>query len=671
MRATGSSVEVRRNRITNPSFRATDSTSTEVRRNYVTDPNCTAITSYNNPMGTGSTVTLDTTTFFSGTSSLKITAGSTAPDATYGWGTFLTPIAVSIGIGVQFQWRVRLRSAVNLTVNVAPTANSGLLSGVGVMPISLLANTWTEVVVDFTTTVALTNVYMIIGTPTASAVFNVDTVFVGNAGYENFDGSTPASGPYTYSWVGTANASQSVQSATLPEMRRNTYQNPSWRNTSGTVEVRRNYITDPRLVTASGWANVTASGAAGGATFTALAQTYSPNQTAVPGEVWTGSIDLTNAGTVTWTGNITVKGTTGGAFGVNTGVSVPFSVPVGATQRVLATLTIGAGADGVRMMLDTMNTVTGMRLDKALLERHSTLGTYFDGTTVNTGGLVYTWTGTANASASIASGPAPVTAPFLGYGGQLGVVGWVSAPGVYSVMAKMSIGAGGILAFGNSDVVQGGTNQRWASRFKARLATGVGPISFDARLLAYNAAGATLAVNVALNNTTAVVPADGSWADIEVPTATISPTQTVSIRPIIYYQGSSIPAGTVIEFKEALLARQMDGVVGRAPMAYIDGSTPAGDGVTYAWGGTANASTSYATVSRLAGWSVGRLERRWGHSASGHLLLQRGDRRGRAVLGRPDHRMGSLRHDHGSARDPRREHLRRRPRVRHAHNDAH
>lgn len=631
MRGVSGVIEMRRNQLLNPSFRATSATAVEVRRNYVSDPNCTTVAPWNNPTGTGTTVALDTTTAYSGTSSIKLTAGTSAPDPTYGYATYLTPVTVSIGGGTQLQWRVRLRAPVTTTVTVWPTMNSGFVPGVAGVQYVLPANTWVEAVFDYMPPGSVTNVYLIVGTLTASAVVNIDTVFIGDSGRDNFDGSTPAQGPYTYSWVGAANASQSIATTTALEVKRNPHANPSWRTTAGTNEVRRNICTNPGAEGAGGFltnngafwttsfdTTVKHSGTRSskstpvGSTSTTMMSDYDVGGSGLPvvvGTVYTASCYVTHSALTTATATLQVYFLDAGGAQVGAVQSVTVAaIPSGTstwTRVAVTTVAAPAGSVTARLLMIVSKTTGNSSpsecawVDDVLLEASGTLLPYFDGTNIALGGLTYSWTGAANASASIASGPALTSAPFTAYISQPGVVGWVDQPGIYQILAKSDVASGGILGFSALDPVPVGSGQWWAGRFKVRVVSSPGSVVLNPALGCYDSQGNNIGF---IASTTVVVPADGSWLDLAVPTTAQTPNGTVTVRWLVYASGT-VKGSTYLEFKEASLSRKLN-AAGQLPEAYFDGFMPAADGLTYAWTSTPDNSASYATGARLANWQA-------------------------------------------------------------------
>jgi hypothetical protein len=214
-----------------------------------------------------------------------------------------------------------------------------------------------------------------------------------------FTGDTPDTAAINYEWTAAANASPSVALPVGVTMRRNLVTNPNIdTNLTGWVLVSTSTIERDTTVFHSGTASVKINPGTGdsGASFT------------VPGGV---------AGVIgtTYTASAWVKGTAGETWSVRmrTGTAsnetvVPF-VMTGAWQRVSASRvadTTGAIAIQIRQSAAGLHTVW---VDDAMIEAAPAMGTYFDGNTPSTPTVAYLWTGTANASASVA-----ITSPPLG-----------------------------------------------------------------------------------------------------------------------------------------------------------------------------------------------------------------------------------------------------------------
>ena len=204
----------------------------------------------------------------------------------------------------------------------------------------------------------------------------------------------------------------------------NLVQNGRAKYTSGTVEVRRNLATNPNLGTdASGWVSTA------GATLTRVENL--PEQ----GGGFAGRIERTADGA----GNegmhlglaipVTEGQTITASFEVlsssQTTVTPRLLWSIGATvsaspvqmttvyQRVSITATVPTGVTTLRVnpLFTDMLSGTATRVCRVLIEISSTVNSYFDGSYSPDPDLTPSWTGTANASASVLTGTAVASIP--------------------------------------------------------------------------------------------------------------------------------------------------------------------------------------------------------------------------------------------------------------------
>jgi hypothetical protein len=202
-----------------------------------------------------------------------------------------------------------------------------------------------------------------------------------------FDGNTPDAndGGVRYYYTGALDNSESIEETF--------------------AVVRRNKAIDPHLITAAGWGGSVITGGAITGT-----QVYSPNFLSVPGEVWTVSCDCIAPAGSAFSGTLSMSPTTGAAFGSNTRVPTSFNVPAGTTQRISNTYTVNVGADGFRMLLNSMSPIDGTaKIDRILIEKTGSVQPYFDGSFPAANGFEYLWIGTPDSSESIAVNTLPET----------------------------------------------------------------------------------------------------------------------------------------------------------------------------------------------------------------------------------------------------------------------
>lgn len=158
---------------------------------------------------------------------------------------------------------------------------------------------------------------------------------------------------------------------------------------------RQNYAIDPRFVSPTAWTGVD------GTKGVTQSEAYSPNVTAVEGEVWTVSLDVTAPGTSDVTVSMAVRGTSAGAFGAISYSPTEYTIPAGETIRVSDTGVIPAGADGLRAYLGPVSLTDGtVKVDKALIEKATSALPYFDGDTLDEDANYYSWSGAPNNSVS-------------------------------------------------------------------------------------------------------------------------------------------------------------------------------------------------------------------------------------------------------------------------------
>lgn len=372
-----------------------------------------------------------------------------------------------------------------------------------------------------------------------------------------------------------------------PLTRRNLTRNPSYRvlGTANT-EIRRNYIFDPRFVAGTGWANVTANGVAGGA-ITPSNGFYSPWQSAVAGEMWSVSVQLTAPAGAALTGTISARPTTGGSFGANAFTSTAFTIPAGMTARVFDSEVIPAGADGLRLQVASMS-ASNIAIDKAVIEKNPMALPYMDGATVADDGLSYSWTGTVNNSHSIATGTGTPANSFRGYT-RFSWLGIGSAEdGTNTTMCYVGSSSAGTtansLVLWGSDIPAASVDDQVSARFRVRLRKATTSLTLFPRLYAYTAGGAGIAAISGGPNV--VVPATGEWVDVVIP-AGICPATTGSAR--LYVTAiSNQYIDAIVEVSKVLVEHSSYD----EPGFYFDGSSPDVDNYFYVWEGAADASIS-------------------------------------------------------------------------------
>lgn len=416
-----------------------------------------------------------------------------------------------------------------------------------------------------------------------------------------------------------------------PLVHKNLHLNPAWRTTNGLVEVRRNVFRNPTCsVNATDWAF--AIGTTGGAVTTGR---VAPDGTfVVNGQnlayfraTWTnaGNGALASSGPVFGSPNadsilvtagakyqiagytrcsrpdrtavmtVTTHDAAGGsqtvvftsaavAIGGSAIVRIPgeFTVPAGATR---AYVRFYASGGGLWQVGDTFDA------GAVLVEAADVLFPYFDGDTPSFDGLTASWSSTVGASAPVLKGATFTQSPFLYYGSSP-VVGWQVSPGIYRILCKRSIGSSGLYAFTQVTSVAAAPGDYFAGRVKARQVGGTVDIPLSPALAAYTSVPAIVNIISGGSTIETLLTPDGGWSDIELFSGAAAGASAASLRWLIYHDSgaSPAPAGTVLEFTEALVEKVSGPGIGPAP--YFDGSTEDDFGVNYAWDGPADNSSS-------------------------------------------------------------------------------
>ena len=372
-------VEVARNLVTNPSMETGSGTVT-VRTNLVTNPSFEV-----NTAGWSaylSTISWDTTEFYSGTASLKTVftgvGSSSAVSNVTASQTYTASIWVKAPAGNAFRLDFTELTSTSTIVGVTQKAATGTGSWQRVTATRTFGSTGVKARVELVSTIAQT-IYM-----------DAVQLEIGATASDYFDGDTAASGDFTYAWSGTAHASTSLQRGvgfTNFPSRTNTstFQSQEWAN-SGTKSLRLSGRTDSNNV----WVDVEGDsggfrlGMEAGKTYTALAKIRL--NAPLTGTLFTQSRSI--AAFIN-TGAIIASKAAPNVAGVHE-VRVTFTIPSNATAAWIR-LYSGASAGNGDVWWDDLIVVEG-----------TYTGDYFDGDSTDTETVTYAWAGTANASQSIA-----------------------------------------------------------------------------------------------------------------------------------------------------------------------------------------------------------------------------------------------------------------------------
>jgi hypothetical protein len=219
-----------------------------------------------------------------------------------------------------------------------------------------------------------------------------------------------------------------------------------------------------------------------------------------------------------------------------------------------------------------------------LSESVSFVGDYFDGGSPAAAetGWVHLWTGTAGASTSTERALQILSGTNIAAYTAGGVVSGKVTDDEVQRFVYNGIATNTIFAYHASGNVPLAEGERACSRLQARYVSGDNiPMNF--RELAYNAAGSSMSFVLARSDGV-LLPADGSWADVILPSEAAAPTGVGSVR-LLLYRNAVAPNGFTIEVRHVTTTKTT--AIGEYPTAYFDGNT---DG--FHWNGTADNSTS-------------------------------------------------------------------------------
>lgn len=573
-RATTGTVEVRRNLSPNPSFRATSGT-VEVRRNYSTDPHGLSAAAWMNYTGVSTIESLAAGAYSGATGIVATSDGVVTTPRISNSGT--QPLNFAVGDVITLQAKVRAATGTGWQAGATPmmllrgplTAGGEWSSSAIVY--TVLSGGWWQCSITATIPAGATGAVVLnIGisnsavAPPVTAKFHVDEIGVEKIGalLPFMSGSSAAADGLTYSWVGTVNASASIATGVgIADWGGGSHK--AWLGADGA---------SMRFLPTAANANIY----------------QTAGCPAAPGDVFAASFEV-DADTAGDTARLQVffysPGLSAGASTGELAVTNP---------QVLAAVTTAApaGTTLVRSSVLITNAIGRLfTIRQSLVEKAAVVLPFFDGATpvIPGEGLTYSWVGAANASASIATGAAiPVASPFTAYTIPAGaIVGWQSTPGVFRVLLKSDIAASGIIGYTNGGHIPAVEGSYYSPRLKARQIAGAANESLAFSLATYTAApGYVAALN---NNTTIAVTVGGAWLDVAAQALAPAAAGSVSVRFLVRADGGGALAGTIYEFKEALIeVVPANGTAG----AYFDGSS-AGAG----WTGNPETTTSATSSS--------------------------------------------------------------------------
>lgn len=364
-----------------------------------------------------------------------------------------------------------------------------------------------------------------------------------------------------------------------PTVRRNIVPNPTFRAAITNFEVRRNYCDNPAFSSAAttGWTiargtAVVAASTVGPATqvlkYTSSDGTtpngnyvyYNPNQTIAAGTAIAFSVDVGVAAVGDFKARIQWLA---GATHLSYSDGTVTTLQAGTVTRLSAVGTAPATADNFRChIVATTALPIGVifEADNVLIEKFGAVLPYFDGSTANSDGLIYSWVSTANGSNSIATGIKPQNWSQLN-----GALCWRGADGASVRALSVGVGSAGIAFTITAYVTPGETLS-----FRGDASTDAGGVPAGQLAIVATTPGTNVYAAIYTMGTTKL-------DNVTIP-------DTFASLTIRYYMYG--PIGTFYTFRNT--------IVERTPISgeYFDGSTPDANGNFYSWEGPADASAS-------------------------------------------------------------------------------
>lgn len=393
------------NLVSNPSMEAGSGTVT-VRENLVTNPSFEVdATGWDGYFGTGGAGTAARVAGgYVGGYEYRLT-WTTASTGGFCSAYTTTNIAATVGKTYTYSVWVKTSAArrIQATINWSTSASAYISTSFGTA-VYALANTWTRISVTAT---APANTAFIVPNAISDTNFAIGDTFAIDAAMvetssvvgDYFDGSTAASGDFTYAWSGTAHASTSLQrgvpTSSVSIYRSYAVASTDWSSTgSKSVRIVPDRTNDnASLIWVAGQVN---SMAGNGVTFIA-GKTYTVKAKLRLTAAQTGTLSADAARQIrvvyntqtNFTGATIVKSTQApNAAGV-TDHSITFTIPSNAVWCAVE-LWNGASAGNGDVWWDDLIVVEG-----------TYTGDYFDGNTTDAYNNEYYWTSTPNASPSI------------------------------------------------------------------------------------------------------------------------------------------------------------------------------------------------------------------------------------------------------------------------------
>ena len=589
--ASSGTTTVRTNLVTNPSFEASSGTVT-VRTNLITNPSFETNTTGWNPAGAVSgSLTRVTTDAYVGTASAQmawtgaglgyIEQSNTASAAASAGATYTGSIYVKQTVGSA--------RSINLNFNWWNSSNAYISTTSGTASTTVIGS-WVRYSITATApaTTASVGFQVYLGTVASGDTFLIDAALTEQSSVLGtyFDGSRQ------------------------PALRTNLAPNPSF-ETNPTGQWGQNSTSFSALSSAQFYVGTQSwlLTANGGGSFGA----YLARQAVDVGGTYTFSIYIRDLNTgVQYKPGIEWYAVSSGGTPVSTSYGSVTTVTSSGWTRVSVTGTVPAGAYfATAFAYSNTAAASGTQayFDAGLFEQSSVLGTYFDGTTTAANGSSYTWTGTANASTSIAyssdlsiawTGTTNASTSTLSganlNGGDIGsyytstiyqVTDGVSGTKAAAVrIFNTAANPNGILAMANTASVPSGTTVTASMYVK-----GTAGVQVIVAGRASDTSGSYLTEGLNAQNITFT----GSWQRVSVTYAYTGVAYRPGIQAVLYNTSVS---GTFEFYVDAVLIEQAP-----ALSTYFDGSFASAGDFTYSWTGTANASTSTQVAPAIANWT--------------------------------------------------------------------
>ncbi len=278
------------------------------------------------------------------------------------------------------------------------------------------------------------------------------------------------------------------------------------------------------------------------------------------------------------------------------------SVPANTWTLVSGVLVAPATATYTQFFVEsssTYQTTDAAYIDSVLVEASSTVGDFFDGSTTDALGWDYAWSGTANDSISTAACAATTVRTNLitNPGFETGTTGWsINSP---TTATRVNTGVGIITGSYALEATIAATSNWGLDYLVTTVASTQYIMSAYITLISGDTTGLTMEAS------------DGSGGRGSKSIASLLVTNT-PVRVDLSWTSSTTPFPTRFNIRRSSAGSsaavvRVDAVMveqGTTLGDYFDGSfNPAGD-FSYAWTGTANASTSIQRGAAVAGWSA-------------------------------------------------------------------